>query len=404
MFAQPCLGYSSAMTIRHLIVAFMLALLALPLAAPAAYAQDQAPRRSLFEVLFGNSNNQPSQPPATTQQRTMPQPQSSPRPQQQAPRPAPQASLPPAPAAVDKDEDATRIAVFGDSLAVDLAAAMNRFYAEDRATRVIGQGVGSSGFVRNDFFDWQGALDQAIANDSFDIAVVMVGINDRQVLGGAAALSEQWKASYSARIERFVNTLARAGKPFVWVELPPMERTQFSSDMAQISALHRSAVQSAGGEWVETFERYMSEAGNYTAVGPDLSGNIVSMRKGDGIHLSNAGSDKLAFFIDRAIRQHHTGSPGGNRSEVADLLAGTDAADMLRPPFQGLGQSRHFEMAGLVQQIGGQTRRANDLLMAGGQSAALAGFDLETMMVAPAGRVDAFGAVPEPALENRYGR
>lgn len=378
--------------LKRLVLIVCLAALAVPMMAADAFAQDQRPRRSLFEVLFGGGQTQ-SQPqqPVTAQ------------PQQSAPRPAPQASLPPVPR-IEKAPNAKRIAVFGDSLAVDLTRAMERFYAEDPETHVIGQGVSSSGFVRADYFDWNRALDEALANDTFDIVVMIIGINDRQAIGSAAALSEEWKQAYSARLERFLATLRARGKPVVWVELPPMEQPRYGADMVQISSLHRAAVLAAGGEWVETYERYMSEAGGYTPVGPDLNGQIVSMRKSDGIHFSAAGSDKLAFYIDRAIRPHH--ASGGSTVEVADLLAGTDAAEMLRPPFQGLGQIRLVEMAGIVQHIGAESRRANDLIVAGMPVAASQGFDLDAMLTAPSGRVDSFGLGTGPSVpvENPRGR
>lgn len=367
---------------KRLVPALFLAMLVAPLLAGGAFAQDTRPTRSLFEVLFGSgqTQSQPQQP-----ANVRPQPQT----QQSAPRPAPQASLPPTPR-VEKASNAKRIAVFGDSLAVDLTRALERFYAEDVETHVIGQGVSSSGFVRADYFDWNRALEDALAADTFDIAVVVIGINDRQAIGTAPALSDAWKQTYSARIERFLASLKAQGKPVVWIELPPMEQPRYGADMVQISSLHRAAVLAAGGEWVETYDRYMSEAGGYTAVGPDLNGQIVSMRKSDGIHFSAAGSDKLAFYIDRAIRPHHAG--GGSTVEVSDLLAGTDAETMLRPPFQGLGQIRLVEMAGVVQQIGAESRRANDLIVAGMPLASAQGFSLDAMLSAPSGRVDAFGS------------
>ncbi|MCD7060537.1 SGNH/GDSL hydrolase family protein [Pelagibacterium xiamenense] len=367
------------MVFRRFVIFLSVLMLALPLAAPEALGQNERPRRSLFEVLFGNDDQPPAQEPVTVQpqpSRTQPS-----RPVVSQPQSQPQ------PTDIEKSENATRIAVFGDSLAVDLARALERFYAEDPETVILGQGVGSSGFVRDDFFDWNAALDEEIAEDSFDIAVVMVGINDRQALGGAGPLTEAWKAAYSARIEAFLGDLRAAGKPVVWVELPPMAQPTYSSDMVQISSLHRQAVQASGGEWVETFERFTGEAGGYSEMGPDLSGQIVSMRKSDGIHFSSAGADKLAFYIDRAIGEYHSG--GGITTEVADPLAGTDAAGMQRPPFQGLDQAQLVEIAGVVQQIGGAVRRAEDLLVAGSEPKGE--FDLEALLEAPAGRVDAFG-------------
>lgn len=374
----------------------ILALLALLVAAAPAFAQEQRPR-NLFELLFG-----------TGQQQSQPAPVPTP-----APAPAPSSpgqgvvrapAAPPPPPAVEKSPDAERVMVVGDSMAVDLARGLERFYAENENVRVIGRGVGSSGFVRDDFFNWQRTIEDAIAEDSFDIAVVVIGINDRQALGAEEPLSDPWRAAYSARLEKFLATLRAADKPVVWIELPPMELAQYGAGIIQISAMHRAAVEAAGAEWVETFERYMSESGGYTATGPDLNGDITTMRKADGIHFSAAGSDKLAFYVDRAISEYHGG--GGSTLKVADHLAGTDAALMLRPPFQGLGQIQLGAMAGLVQQIGVQTYRANDLVVAGAPVAAREGFEIEALLNAPEGRIDAFGVpVRDPmVVENPRGR
>ena len=106
-------------------------------------AQEQK-RRTLFDLLFGEEPAKQTAPTQTT------------RPRQSAP--APTAALPPPKPQVEKAPNATRLAVFGDSLAVDLAKALERYYAEDPNLAVIGQGVGSSGFVRDDYFDWNKAI------------------------------------------------------------------------------------------------------------------------------------------------------------------------------------------------------------------------------------------------------
>jgi hypothetical protein len=282
--------------------------------------------------------------------------------------------------------------VMGDSLAVDLARALERLYVNNPEIAVIDSAVGSSGFVRDDFFDWNEAIEDEIIADSFDVAVIAIGINDRQALNGAEALSEGWRNAYRDRLNGFLGDLGAAGKQVVWIELPPMEQPSYGAAMAQISSIHKAAVGAGGGEWVETYDRYLGENGGYSADGPDLNGNIVAMRKGDGIHFSAAGADKVAFYIDRALAAGGSRvSLSGSTSEVADLLAGTDAASMIRPPFQGLEQMRLVEMASLVQDLGGVAQRAGGLIVARTPTADARGFALEDMLEAPAGRVDAFG-------------
>lgn len=348
---------------------------------------EQPRRRTLFDLLFGEEPE-----PAPQVRQTQPRQQAA---------PAPAAALPPPKPTVDKAEDATRLAVFGDSLAIDLARALERFYAEDPNLVVVEQGVSSSGFVRDDYFDWNAALAEQIAADSFDLAVVIIGINDNQALntGGQSyePLSEGWTSAYQARLNTFLEQLRAARKPVIWMGMPPMSRSQYSAAISQISALHRLAAFSGGAEYLDIFDRFADEDGKYTSQGPDVNGQNARMRKDDGIHFSSAGSDKLAFYISQAMRSFYRG--GRVSVAVVDPLQGTDAAAMLRPPFQGLGQIRLLEVAGTVMPLGRAPERAGDLLTAGAPVSTPAAFPLETLLEAPVGRVDAFGVGVSPTSE-----
>lgn len=345
----------------------------------------QQKRRTLFDVLFGD---EPKQAPPPVQQT---QPRQS----------TPAASLPPSKPQVEKAENATRLAVFGDSMAVDLAKALERFYAEDPNLVVINQGVGSSGFVRDDYFDWNKTIGEQIAADSFDLAVVIIGVNDRQEIkvNGQSynSLTPQWTSAYQGRLNTFLGQLRAARKPVIWVGLPPMSRSEYSTAMSQISALYKMAAFSGGAEYLDIYDRFLGEDGKYSSQGPDVNGQNARMRKDDGIHFSSAGADKLAFYISQSIRTFYRG--GTITVAVADPLLGTDAAAMLRPPYQGQGQTRLLEVAGAVVPISRAPQRAADLLIAAPQPAADTGFSLEQLMAAPIGRVDAFGVGIDPSAD-----
>lgn len=354
-------------------------------------------RRTLFDVLFGEEA-QPTPPPVVQQQpRTQPRTQ----PRRPAPAPAPTAALPPPEPKTEKAEDATRLAVFGDSLAVDVAKALDRFYAEDPNLVVIDQGVGSSGFVRDDYFDWNAAIAEQIAKDSFDVAVIIIGINDRQEISANGqsfqSLSPSWIEAYRARLDNFLGQLRAARKPVIWVGLPPMSKSDYSSAMSQISALHQLAAFSGGAEYLDIYERFSGEDGKYAAQGPDVNGHNARMRKDDGIHFAAAGADKLAFYISQSLRTVYRG--GAVTIAVADPLAGTDAAAMLRPPYQGQGQTRLLEVAGAIVPISRAPQRAVDLMTALPEPTADTSFSLEQLMAAPTGRADAFGVGIDPASE-----
>lgn len=380
--------------LRRAAIVVLLALFAFADLAPAllvtpAAAQEQPvkKRRTLMDLLFGA----PEEPPPPVEAPVVTAPK--------------KAALPPVPEKpkVEKAETATRLAVYGDSMAVDLTKALERYYAEDPNIVIIGQGVGSSGFVRDDFFDWNKTATEQVAENTFDIAIMIVGINDRQTLKQGSesfkALTPEWTEAYKARVASFVNTVRGANKPLIWVGLPPMSKSDYSNAIGQISGIQRLAVFGGGAEFVDIYDRFIGEDGKYTSSGPDLNGNRVRMRKDDGIHFSAAGADKLAYYLSQVIKTYYSGA-GGVGIEIADALAGTDAALMVRPPYQGLGQTRLLEVAGAVIPLNRGPKRATDLIAAGSPSASDEdAFDMMQMVEAPVGRADAFGVGKAPDTE-----
>ncbi len=379
--------------LRRLFIVLFVGLFALgEMSASVVLAQDQSQqqpqkkRRTLFDMLFGNNDDQQdvTPPPAVV---TKPK----------------KAVLPvPSKPAIAKSANATRLAVFGDSLAVDLAAALDRLYADDPNIIVINQGVGSSGFVRPDFFDWDKTAVDQVTKNSFDIAVMIAGINDRQTIKidgkSLKPLTQDWDDIYRSRADGFVGPIHSANKPLIWVGLPPMSTDDYSTAIGQISAIQKLAAFSGGAEFVDIYDRFVDDNGAYSAYGPDLNGNRVKMRKDDGIHFTAAGADKLAFYTSQSIKLYYHGG-GSVGLDIADALAGTDAALMVRPPYQGLGQIRLLEVAGAVIPLSQTPKRATDLVTAtaptGSDDAA---FDVDQMIEAPQGRVDDFGVGKAPVV------
>lgn len=351
-------------------------------------AQEEPPRRrrTLMDLLFGD-DEEPQQPAPEVVKK---------------PAAAPKADLPPAKPQIEKSVSAVRLAIFGDSLAVDLAKGLDRYYAEDPNLAIINQGVGDTGFVRIDVLDWREKIAEQIAADSFDIAILLVGINDRQKmrLDGESygSLTPEWTVEYQARVSAVVNALRAANKPTIWVGLPPMSKSNYDKTMSGISEIQRLAAFSGGAEFLDIYERFADEEGKFTSYGPDLNGKSVRMRRDDGIHFTTAGADKLAFYVAQTLKLYYRGA-GSVGIEVADPLAGTDAQMMLRPPYQGLGQMQLLEVAGAVISLTHAQKRALDLVVADPDQIEPSQFDMSLMQQAPVGRADAFGVGRVPDAE-----
>lgn len=357
-----------------------------------AEPQQQKPkkRKTLLEMLFGGDDD------AGEAESDQQNPQ-----QKAAPKAKSAAPAPPPPPKIPKAENATRVAVFGDSLADDVARGLDRFYAEDPNLTVIAEVQGNSGLVRPDYFDWPKKIADEIAAQSFDIAVIVIGINDRQTMnlesGSFKSLTPEWRAEYSARATRIVQMLRAANKPVIWVGLPPMQAPKFGQAMIQVNEIQRLAAFGGGAEFLDIYDKFADEDGKYATRGPDLSGNVVRMRKDDGIHFSTGGAAKLAFYLSQSLRTYYRGG-GAVGLAVADPLDSTEAQAMLRPPYQGLGQMKLLEVAGAVISLTHAPRRAAELISAGTAGDGGAGFDMSQLVEAPEGRADAFGVGKVPVV------
>lgn len=356
------------------------------LVAQAEQAAKPKKRKTLMDLLFGN--DQPEEP-AVVEKPVVRQPKAALPPVETKPE-------------IAKSPTATRLAVFGDSLAVDVGKALERYFAEDPNLLVVTQGVGSSGLVRPDYFDWPKTIAEQISAKSFDIAVFIIGINDRQQMNVGDAtfksLTPEWQTEYSARVASIVRQLRAANTPTIWIGLPPMEAPKFGQAMIQVNEIQRLAAFGGGAEFLDIYDKFASEEGKYTARGPDLNGNPARMRKDDGIHFSAAGADKLAFYLSQSLRTYYRGG-GTVGIEVADPLAGTDAQMMVRPPYQGLGQMTLLEVAGAVMSLTHSSKRAAELVSADTAEPDAEAFDMALLIDAPIGRADAFGVGRLPVVD-----
>ena len=69
----------------------------------------------------------------------------------------------------------------------------------------------------------------------------------------------------------------------------------FSSAQALLAA-------KAGATYVDTWEAFLDDRGQFAAYGPDVNGQFQKLRAGDGVHFTRPGARKLAHFVESEIR------------------------------------------------------------------------------------------------------
>ena len=73
--------------------------------------------------------------------------------------------------------------------------------------------------------------------------------------------------------------------------------------MLAFNDIYRKAAEGAGAEFVDIWDGFVDENGAYVSTGPDINGQPVRLRAGDGINLSKAGKRKVAFYAEKPLNK-----------------------------------------------------------------------------------------------------
>jgi len=300
-----------------------------------AHAQEAGERRGggILRFLFPRNERQDrAAPPAAS------------APDRAARRPAQRRTAAPAPPpvrVVEKADDAARILVIGDFLAGGLADGLDVAYAENPGVVVLGRSNGSSGLVRDDYYDWPGSIASVIETEKPAAVVVMIGSNDRQQMRVGDTRepprSDAWTAEYERRATALVKAIRDRNLPLLWVGNLPFKSSAMSSDMIAFNDIYRRIVTDAGGEFIDVWDGFVDEGGNFVANGPDMNGQPAQLRADDGINVTRAGRRKVAFYVEKPLARllglGGAGAPASLAPEPGLLPdAGGAPADIDRTP------------------------------------------------------------------------
>ncbi|WP_442582304.1 SGNH/GDSL hydrolase family protein [Mesorhizobium sp. ASY16-5R] len=206
-----------------------------------------------------------------------------------------------------KAPDAKVVLVVGDFVAGGLAEGLNAIFSADPQVRIADRSNGSSGFVREDHFDWPGQVAAIIEAEKPAAIIVVIGANDRQQMRigttGRTLRSEAWTREYSARAANFASAVAQTNVPMVWVGTTSFKSPKASSDMLALNEIYRKVAADAGAQFIDVWEGFVDEKGTFATVGPDISGQPVRLRADDGISLTAAGKRKLAFYAEKTLKR-----------------------------------------------------------------------------------------------------
>jgi hypothetical protein len=363
-------------------------------------------RRSILDMLFGFGRRR--QPPVY-EDVPMYEPRRRP-PQQQRQRPrkikqkAKPAPVEPAPVVVEKLENAKKVLVVGDFMAYSLGDGLKTAFETTPGIVIETRANGSSGLVRNDYFNWPQILPVYVAELKPSIVIISLGANERQQMSidgeKEKFRTDRWLAEYTRRTGAFAALARSENIPLLWVGMPPFQSTAMTADMVTLNGIFRTETERVGGTFIDIWDGFVDEGGKFVMTGSDINGQQVRLRGSDGVNLTKAGKRKLAFYVEKDIRkllgdaaastQDIPGADGMKDLVVAAPVANEDIIQTQPISLDDPNLDGGAGLLGGTATLTSNGKSPRDRLVEKGEIAE-----------APAGRVDDFRlAKPETVISN----
>lgn len=382
--------------------------------------------QGFFESLFGGSP------------RTPPKQEIAPRQRYSAPRvrAIAQPSRPPPPRSnAGSVVSQTSIIVLGDGMAEWLSYGLEDAFGDSPQVNIVRKQTLDSGLIRYDAksnLDWSAVARDILLKEKADYVVMMIGLGDRHEIkektplkapisnidgnvgkidepnsdspkeavpttdsnskdkprGAMQFRSKEWARSYTKRIDDTIAALKNKGTPVLWVGLPPIRGTRSKSEILYLNDLYRTRADRAGIIYIDVWDGFADEDGDFVFDGPDYEGQTRRLRTADGVYFTKYGARKLAHYVERALQRYMTNRP--TSASLPDALSATTSTKdgSAERPLMGPVLPLTRESTTSEELLG---RKGDDLTgTALSQKVLLRG----EAIVAPAGRADSFAWPP----------
>ena len=194
-------------------------------------------------------------------------------------------------------DDPLRVWVGGDSLAGSLGPAFGTIAGATGVVQPYFDSRVSSGLSSPGFFDWPEHATAEMARIDPEVVVFIIGANDWTAVSG-----DTWKADYAQAVDSMMKTLIGPGRTVYWVGSPTLKDEKMDAAVVEVNAVAQEvAKHHPKVHYVDAYKLYSGTDGKYAGDLPDETGEVVTMRAGDGVHLTMDGAGYLARNVYRLV-------------------------------------------------------------------------------------------------------
>lgn len=197
-----------------------------------------------------------------------------------------------------------RMVVIGDSLAAGLYQGL---YMNDRSANLFdiqNKARVNTGIVRTDRYNWMDGV-KGYSTGDFDIAVVLLGLNDLQSIRGSGRArhfpTKEWQVAYEERVKEILAALKDRNIAIYWAGIPITAPQRYQEQYRFLNDIYERLMKEDGVKFVNLWAPLASEDGTYSPYFETSDGNLEKIRLDDGIHFTPAGYEIMARYVYNVI-------------------------------------------------------------------------------------------------------
>jgi hypothetical protein len=203
----------------------------------------------------------------------------------------------------------------GDSLLTLPAFALQQQLYATGAAWVDHDSRHSTGLARPDNFDWPARFEEKLTEGRPEVVIFMFGANDGTAMvrdspykflpleaKDWAVPGGDWAAEYARRVGALMDRALSVGAEVLWLGIPPVRDPVREQHSALLNDLFRQEADAREGvTFLDAHAMFDDGAGGYTSALEGIDGERVPVRAGDGVHLNEAGAERLAEHVTALI-------------------------------------------------------------------------------------------------------
>ena len=206
-----------------------------------------------------------------------------------------------------------RVFVFGDSQVFSIGAGLSRLVGKDSSIYVDFLPIHSSGFIRGDYYNWPTKLEDTFSTNSYEAAVMMLGMNDYQNFWDDEGeimkkRTPEWEAAYKEKCRRIIDIVLASVPRLYWLGMPMVKNSVYNESLIYIDSIQQSLAEEYSPDVlvrVPLKDTIPGVGKSYTNTMDVTDGKTIRVMSDDGTHFTVPGGQLVMKpLFDRLSRDY----------------------------------------------------------------------------------------------------